>query len=136
MENEDATGIGGSFAAHDGDVIFFREGVQAVVNFSDEFRRRILGQKPIGNEGGGGRASHGGDVAKAAGEGFVANFFRRRFVREMHAFDDGVGLEQKQFFRQAEIEHGAVVARAGHDGFIRGQRFRERGDEFEFVQCG
>ena len=51
----------------------------------------------------------------------------------MNAFHDGVGFEQKQLVRQAEVQHGAIVARAGHNRLIDGQRFRQPGDEFKFI---
>ena len=130
--NQKTAGIRRRLAADDGHAGFFCERVQAVVDFFHERRFETFGQRNR-HERGGRRPGHRRDVAQAAGERLAPDFFRRRFPGEMNSLNHRVGLEQNQFFRHAQIQHGAVVARAGHDGFVRRQRFHQARDEFQLV---
>ena len=130
--NQNAFGVGGGFAAHDGDVVFAGEGADAGIDGFDEGGVKGFWQSD-GDEGGGGSAGHGGDVAQAAGEGFVADFFGRRRGAEMDSFDEGVGFEEEQFVRQAKVEHGAIITGAGHDVFVGRKGTGEFFDQFKFV---
>ena len=102
---------------------------------STNFRFELLRQRD-GHQRGGRRAGHGGDVAQAAGERLAPDFFRRRVFGEMNAFDHRIGFEQQPFVRHAQIQHGAIIARAGHDIWVRRQRFGQARDEFKFVHFG
>ena len=51
----------------------------------------------------------------------------------MNPLDHGVGLEEHEPSRHAEVEHGAVVAGRNHDRVVGGERGEKAGDEFEFV---
>ena len=129
---EHAAGIRCGLAADDGHVVLPRESGHSRVDPFDGIGIELLRQGE-GDERGGGRAGHGGDVAQASTQGLVPDLFRGRIGLEMNSLDDGVGLEQEQAVRQAEIQHGAVVSGPDHDRFIGRQRVREAGDQFKLV---
>ena len=71
--DQNAFGICRGLAAGDGHAVFFRELIQAVVNFGHELRVESFGQRDR-HERGSWRAGHRGDVAQAAGQGLAPDF--------------------------------------------------------------
>jgi len=130
--NEEAFGVGGSFAADDGDAVTEGELAHAVVDFLDEIGVEVVGQGES-DEGGEGTAGHRGNVAEAAGEGLVADALGGRGAEEMDAFYHGVGLEEEGAAGLAGIQDGAIVTGADDHGGIGGKGRTETGDEIEFV---
>ena len=51
----------------------------------------------------------------------------------MHPFDNGIGFEKDPPIRQAQVQHGAVVAGAGNHRFIGRQGTGQPLDQFKFV---
>src|SRR5688572_8458529 len=130
--DEDSLRVGGRLATGDGDTVLSSERVHAGVDVFDELWIEIPLQAD-GDKRRGWRAGHRGNVTETAGERFATDLLRRRFLREVNSFDDGVGLKKDEPIRHAQVEHGAIVARASDDAVVARQGMGQPTNEFQFV---
>jgi hypothetical protein len=130
--HEDLAGIGGGLPADDGHLKACGGAAHATVEGLDP-GGVMLRRKPEGDDGRGGLASHGGNVAQGSRHGLVTDFLGVGIGEEVDAFDDGIGLQQGVETGIAKIQHGAVVAGTGDDKVIGGQQRLQPGDQLELV---
>ena len=118
-------------AADHRDLMLRGEAVQAAVDGEHAFDIVALRQRERDDRRDR-RAAHRGDVAEAARERLAPDALRLGAGGEVDAFDDGVGLEERLRVGRAELQHGAIVARAGDDKVVGRQQRRQASDEVEF----
>jgi hypothetical protein len=124
--------IGGGFASDDRDLEARGGATHAAVEGLNP-GGVMLRRQGEGDDGRGGCATHGGNVAEGAGNRLVPDLFRVGVREEVHAFDDGVRLQQGVEAGIPQVQHGAVVAGTGDDKVIGGQQRLQPRDQLELV---
>src|SRR5438270_9886524 len=130
--NEPAIRVGGGFAACNGDVVTGATALNALIKRLDPGDVKIARERQC-DQCSSRFSAHRGDIAQAAPERFVTDFFRVGGWLKMNSLDDRVCFEEEVTVRDAKVEHSAVIAGSDENAFVSGKLFGQCLDEFEFV---